>query len=81
MNFSINFLPCLSKQIYVATLAELADDTKKYLILQAKPKGWHQKLFSLVSFYRVKTEKLYLGVSKCPEMEGMPQEAGSPNDW
>lgn len=75
MNFKVS--PCLNKQIYLATLAELANDTSDSvipMILQPSHKGWHQKLFSLcITFYKVKIEKLYPGIlSECPEMEWMP---------
>jgi hypothetical protein len=68
MNFKVS--PCLNKQIYLATLAELANDTSDSvisMILQPSHKGWHKKLFSLfITFYRVKIEKLYLGSVRVP---------------
>ena len=68
MNFSIKFPPWLNRQIYLATLAELANDTNESMIpmipmiLQPSHRRWHQKLFSLVmTVCRVKIKKLYLG--------------------
>ena len=65
---------CLNKQIYLATLAELANDTSDSvipMILQPSHKGWHQKLFSLrITFYKVKIEKLYPGSVQVPR-DGM----------
>ena len=71
MNFKVS--PCLNKQIYLATLAELANDTSDSvipMILQPSHKGWHQKLFSLsITFYKVKI-KLYPGSVRVPR-DGM----------
>lgn len=70
MNFSIKFPPCLNRQRYLATLAELANDTNDSMIpmiLQPSHKRWHQKLFSLVmTVCRVKIKKLYLGSVQVP---------------
>lgn len=67
--------PCLNKRIYLATLAELANDTSDSvipMILQPSHNGWHQKLFSLfITFYRVKRlKKLYPGSVRVPR-DGM----------